>query len=328
MKNTFFALLYLVFINSFLFSSCETQELTELGLLVPPTVMEDTSLPTIEVNGTLLHSEAFGDPSDPMLVVVHNGPGGDYRSNLNYKHLADDGMFVVFYDQRGSGLSQRHDLAFYESKTVQFFIDDLAGVIEHYQTAEDQKIILAGHSWGAMLATAYINQNPDKVDGVILAEPGGFTWSQAQTYIRRTFALQLFSESTNDFVYTDQFITGSDHATLDYKLTLATTFNNTGDTDQAPFWRPGAVLSSWAQNYASENPEDIDFTTNLSQYTTRVLFAYSELNHHYGKEHATIVSSAYPSVQLEQIPNCGHEIIHFGWTDMYPMVLDYLEMVL
>ena len=53
------------------FNSCETSEFEEVGLLVPLTVVEDPSLPSISINGILLHSEAFGNPADPMVVVIH-----------------------------------------------------------------------------------------------------------------------------------------------------------------------------------------------------------------------------------------------------------------
>src|SRR5262245_32993573 len=81
----------------------------EPGNLVPATVEENPSLPRIEVNGTLLHAETFGDPRAPMIMVMHGGPGGDYCDMLPYKVLADDGYYVVFWDNRGAGLSKRHD---------------------------------------------------------------------------------------------------------------------------------------------------------------------------------------------------------------------------
>jgi len=330
MKNSIQFLLTFILSTSILLTSCTTQELTEPGLLVPLTVSEDASLPSISVNGTLLHSETFGDPSDPMLIVIHGGPGGDYRSNLNYKDLANDGLFVVFYDQRGSGLSQRHDVSFYENKNaqVQLFIDDLQAVIDYYRFDTNQKVILAGHSWGAMLATGYINQNPELIDGAILSEPGGFTWDQTSAYVGRAFSLQLLSERTNDLVYSDQFITGSEHEVLDYKLALASAGDDTGDSATLPIWRLGAVISKYSQNYAAENPDEMDFTENLSQFNKKILFAYSELNTHYGEEHALLVSSEYPNVQLELIPECGHEIIHNNWTYLYPKVLTYIKEIL
>src|SRR5688572_21844331 len=61
----------------------------EPGNLVPKTVQEDPALPRIEVNGTLLHAEMYGDPGAPAVVVLHGGPGGDYRHMLGLKALAD-----------------------------------------------------------------------------------------------------------------------------------------------------------------------------------------------------------------------------------------------
>jgi proline iminopeptidase len=326
MKN-----LFLVFVAATMvvvtFSSCDTLEPDDPGLLVPLTVDEDTSLPSIFVNGTQLHSEAFGSPNDPMIVVLHGGPGGDYRSMLNCSRFSADGFFVVFYDQRGSGLSRRHNKEIY---TTRLFIDDLDAVIKYYRQKPDQKVILMGQSWGAMLATGYVNDHPGEVRGVVLVEPGGFTWHDAEEYINRSRALEVFGESSNDYVYLDQILTGNDHNELDYKAALqsAADFskgNRVGNPGPYPFWRKGAVCSSAAFEYARDH--HFDFTTNLQQFTTKVLFLYSELNEAYGKAHAELVSSAYPNVQLTEIRGTGHEIPYFGWDKSYPVAKTYLNTI-
>lgn len=324
MKLRLLSLLVLALIT---FNSCETMEIEAIGKLVPLTVMEDSSLPSITINGLMLHSETYGNPSDPMVVVIHGGPGADYRSMLNYKQLAADNMFVVFYDQRGSGLSQRIDKNQYTE--VQVFINELDGVINHYRQNSTQKVILAGHSWGAMLATAYINQNPENISGAILSEPGGFTWQQTLDYIERSRVLKLFDEFTNDFVYQDQFITGSDHQTLDYKMALSTAGDvNTGDEASAPYWRYGGICNIASIELAMDNPEQMDFTTNLSNYNSKVLFAYSELNTAYGLEHAELVAGALPNVELIKIMGTGHEMPHFGWNNFYPLIQTYINEIL
>ena len=61
----FFKLSIFVWATILIFSCSKDDfyEMDEPGLLVPRTVDEDSSLPSISVNGTMLHSEAFGLPS-------------------------------------------------------------------------------------------------------------------------------------------------------------------------------------------------------------------------------------------------------------------------
>ena len=306
-------------------SSCDILDPADPGLLVPLTVDQDPSLPSITVNGTQLHSETFGNPDDPMIVVLHGGPGGDYRSLLNCSRFAADGFYVVFYDQRGSGLSMRHDRKIY---TTQLFIDDLDAVINYYRRRPGQEVFLLGHSWGAMLATAYVNEHPAAVRGMILVEPGGFTWHDAEEYVKRSRSLDVFGETSNDYVYLDQIITGDDHIKLDYKAALQNAAeysegNKVGIPGPYPFWRNGAVCSSAAHEYVKDHP--FDFTPNLRQFTTEVLFVYSELNVAYGEAHARMVSSAYPAARLVEARGTGHDVIYFGWAGFYPSASAYLN---
>jgi proline iminopeptidase len=310
------------------FAGCKKElNATDAGTLVPKTVEQDPSLPAISVNNALFHAETFGDPNNAMIVVLHGGPGSDYRYMLKCKAFADNGYFVVFYDQRGSGLSKRYDKDIY---SVQIMLDDLDAIIRHYRKSDQQKVFLLGHSWGAMLATAYINANPSKISGAILAEPGGFTLQETKDYLKRSNKQNLFSEETNDAIYYDQILTGreNEHAILDYKLDLRMAFENAkgntiGNAGPYPFWRSGAVAAKTLLDIA--NRDGFDWTTNLHQYTTPVLFMYSELNTAYGLQHAQLVSAAYPHVQMEKINGSGHALVYFGWNNFYPLALTYLN---
>lgn len=301
----------------------------EDGFLVPLTADADPSVPSIQVNGSVLHAETYGNPDSSILLVLHGGPGSDYRYLLNCKAFADSGYFVVFYDQRGSGLSQRFPK---ESYSMDVMIDELTGVINYYRQSPEQKIFVLGHSWGAMLATAYTNEYPDMFSGVILGEPGGFTFEDMFEYVGRTRSLGLSSEVMSDVLYPDQFITGNvdEHAILDYRYALLSVADDgedspIGNEGLLPFWRSGAVINIALFEYGDKY--GFDWTTNLSSYPNKILFVYSERNTAYGQAYAEHVSAPYNEVQLVQINNAGHDMISFpaGWNTFFPLAINYLN---
>lgn len=313
-------------------SACTKQrEITEPGMLVPKTVMEDLSLPSITVNGAKFHAEAFGHPDSAIILVLHGGPASDYRYLYNCKEFANQGYRVVFYDQRGTGLSQRFPKSHYTS--VQQYFDDINAIIAFYRKSASQKIFLLGHSWGGILASAYINRYPTAVNGAVVAEPGGLKWKDVKDYIEASREMEFISESFNNATYLDQFITGkeNEHEILDYKYSMLSSTgdesNIIGNEGVLPQWRPGAVLQNAYFDIAKkENP---DWTTSLNLFTTKVLFIYSERNKAYGLAHAQKVSSAFPNVQLFKTLGAGHDMLSFptGWNNTYPIMLSYFDLL-
>lgn len=312
--------------------SCEQEAIssgkaTAVGALVPRTVDEDPDLPSIFVNGAWLHAQTFGDPADPMIVFLHGGPGGDYRNALRAAQLADDDYFLVFYDQRGSGLSQRFEEHTY---SIQLMLDDLNAVIHHYRTTDEQPIFLFGHSWGAMLAAAYINTYPDRIAGVVFAEAGGFNKQLLDEYGAMSRKLTVLSEATNDIFFYDQFLTGkeNEHEILDYKLALQSPYsyaegNDEGVEGPSPFWRYGAVVLTSFVDIA-EN-KGFDFTTQLHQYTPPALFLYGSNNRAYGRAFAEKEAAFLSNTTLVEIADTGHEMIWFKWPQVYEAVLPYFN---
>jgi proline iminopeptidase len=326
MKSKVFLLV--LTITSIFFMGCKKEiNINGAGNLVPKTVDQDPSIPSILINGTQLHAETFGNKDSAMVVFLHGGPGSDYRNGLNAKQLADNGYYVVFYDQRGSGLSKRENR---DSYSVQLMLDDLTSVITHYRTSPTQKVFLFGHSWGAMITAAYINAYPNRINGAIFAEAGGFNKTLLDEYGAASRKLQLFSEVTNDVLYYDQFLTGkeNEHAILDYKMAIASSYsyakdNSEGIEGPSPFWRNGAEVLQGFMKIAKN--DGFDFTTNLQQYHTKVLFLYGENNKSYGLPFAQKEAGYFPDTQISKISNTGHEMIYFKWNNVYPVVLTYLN---
>lgn len=295
-----------------LFSCTKERMISEPGNLVPRTVEQDASLPSITINGVKLHSEAFGHPDSTMIVCLHGGPGGDYRYMLNAKELADNGYRIVFYDQRGSGLSQRLPKKSYTSQgmaALDQIYDELSGVIAYYRKSSNQKVVLIGSSWGGILATAYAAKHPAAIDGIIVLEPGGLLWDDIEHYVKESRSFNLWSELLNDATYMDQFISGKEdqHEILDYKMSMMASKNNiTGEDNTLPgtHWRSGAMISAALFEIAKDHKPD--FATGISQFNKPVLFFYSEKNKAYPDSWAQKISSAYPRKELFKVNGTGH----------------------
>jgi proline iminopeptidase len=300
------------------------------GNLVPKTADEDPTVPQIQVGGTVLHAEAYGDPNAPLVIVLHGGPGADYRGLLPLKALADDGYRVVFWDQRGTGLSKRHDASTY---TMPLYLEDLRLVIEHYTTSPNQPLVFIGHSWGAMYATWFINEYGDygaRVRGAILSEPGGFTKKQLDSFLDKLGgSIDVTSERVNDALWSRQFMSPADHARADY---LAAVLNFGGAPSEhedpkklLPFWRVGAVVSAKLLSLAEE--QGFDWTTHLAAFTHHVLFLRGDLNSAATLAQQQEVAAAYPDVSILTMANVGHEVIWERPDEYLAHTRDYFQQI-
>lgn len=321
---------------SFFVTSCSKERLIdEPGNLVPKTVIQNSELPQIEINGVKLHSEAFGNPLNTMIVVVHGGPGGDYRYLLNCKDLVQQGYYVVFYDQRGSGLSERLSDNRYTDRGLEAITDlydELKGVIECYKTSSSQKIVLFGHSWGGILTSGFAGRYPNLIDGLIVCEPGGLKWSDIKSYVEESRSFKIWSELSNDATYLDQFISGkkNQHEILDYKLNMLASKNDiTGEdnTKPASFWRSGAVIQTAL--YELGNSYNPDFSSNLQNFLPNTLFLYSEKNKAYPTSWVNKISAFYHSVSIYRIEGTGHNGIisdqQIWQQQTMPKVIQYIQ---
>ena len=322
--------------TALLFAACNKERfIDQPGNLVPKTVELDASLASIRVNGAMLHAEAFGHRDSTLVIVVHGGPGGDYRSLLNCRDLAEHGYRVVFYDQRGSGLSQRFSQRSYTSLgtgALDLMYDDLGGVIAHFRTSQKQKLFLIGQSWGGMLATGYAARHPGAIQGLVVCEPGGLQWNDVAKYVTKSRSHKLWGEAINDAAYIDQFLAGNEdqHEILDYKLALSAAKDDiTGEDNTRPgsFWRSGAVVNTALFKVGQKYHPD--FSAGIRQFEKPVLFFYSEKNKAYPDSWAHHISGAFQKVDLFKVPGVGHDGIisdKKAWTEKtLPKMLSYFK---
>lgn len=119
----------------------------------------------VSVPGGRLWYEIVGNSPGVPLLTLHGGPGfpHDYLTPLTA--LADDRP-VIFYDQLGCGKSDRPDDT--SLWTVERAVAELAAVRAALGL---ERLHLLGHSWGTMLAVAYLLAAPEGVVSLTLASP-------------------------------------------------------------------------------------------------------------------------------------------------------------
>lgn len=290
----------------------------EPGNLVPRTVDEDPSLPSIEVNGTKLHAETFGDPAAPVIVVLHSGPGHDYRSLLRFREPVDgvrleDRHRLVYWDQRGCGLSRRHDA---NEVTGDIYEADLVALLD--KVSPGRPVVFVAKSWGAMFGTRFIGRHPERVAGAVLMEPGPLTGALYDDIKDGIRELDLGSEWLNDMTWAQTIVSPDGHARADYALLQGQLSDSQprfhpSKTNREPLWRLGAVAFTQIQKEGIKNGKAVwDFTTGLDQFRRPVRFIASERNEVLGVEFQKRQMKAYPDADLAIVTGAGHD---FNWTE-------------
>lgn len=302
---------------------------------VPDTVSMDPALPHIVIDEVPFHAETFGDPQNPVVVVIHGGPGGDYGYLLNLHQLEDD-YFVVFYDQRGAGLSPRVDAA---ELSLESSITDLHRIVTHY--GGGQPVSLVGHSWGAMLAAGYIGQYPEFVVKVVLAEPGALNNAALERFRERQAAGQgiayyrvlvptIFesfhlepqdADARMDYIFgrmTTAFVDSAessyrceDERVMAVEPAVSVPPSRFGATAFTTIFGPTADLSSLAANAAN--------------YTDEVLLLVSACNTFIGEAFQREQMAIFPQARLVVIPDAGHNMITENPTESLRVIREYFN---
>lgn len=104
------------------------------------------------VPGGKIYWRKFGAGGKTPLLTLHGGPGAAHNYLLTLQALADERP-VIFYDQLGCGKADAPtDESLY---TIQRSVDEVDAVRAALGL---DRVVLLGHSWGALLAIEYLCQ--------------------------------------------------------------------------------------------------------------------------------------------------------------------------
>lgn len=132
-----------------------------------------TSL-TIYAQTDTIYSKSFGQIENPAIIFIHGGPSGNSAlfEETTAEKLSEKGFYVIVYDRRGEGRSIDTTATFTYLEATR----DLNQIFVKYKIS---KANLIAHSFGGLVGALFTEQNPEKVNSLILA---GAIFSQQDTY--------------------------------------------------------------------------------------------------------------------------------------------------
>jgi proline iminopeptidase len=121
--------------------------------------------------------QEYGSEGSPIILLA-GGPGMNpvYMAPVA-KVLASGNRRVVLFHQRGTGKSG-DAISCRERMNLAGAVADLEALRVNLHL---EKLTIAGHSWGGMLAMAYAQEHPDRVAGLLLLDSGPMNESGFKT---------------------------------------------------------------------------------------------------------------------------------------------------
>jgi proline iminopeptidase len=240
-------------------------------------------------DGTKLFVKESGNGKP--LILLAGGPGLNaiYLDSI-VVHLSSKYRCIVL-DQRGTGKSTIATLDA-QAVTIKNYVSDLEALRKHLK---QEKLTLVGHSWGGMLSLHYVATYPNRVERLVLLNPGGPT-RKFQAYFEDNIRMRLHEEDSS-FVWVGYF------------------FNRESALASKPFFAPqrlfGQDLMKTIQyamtDYFATEEERIRL---LPQFKGAVSLIQGRQDP-VGESTAYEIKNYLPQTKLHFIEKCGH----FPWLE-------------
>ncbi|MCP5087358.1 MAG: alpha/beta hydrolase [Rhodobacteraceae bacterium] len=121
-----------------------------------------------QLSGGTIHYQWHGDPSNPIIVMVHGLTTPSFVWRDMVPLLVKAGYRVLTFDHFGRGFSDRPR----EAYTTEFYVRELDELLVSLQI--NGPFHLLGYSMGGGLVSSYAAQRRDKIRKLVLLAPTGF----------------------------------------------------------------------------------------------------------------------------------------------------------
>ena len=273
----------------------------------------------VEANGVELCAEAFGDPSDPPVLLIMGSGGSMLWWEEGFCRLLADGeRFVIRYDHRDTGRSVTYEPGRPEY-TGADLVADAAGVLDAHGI---QAAHVVGVSMGGALAQLLALDFPGHVRSLVListtqALPGGRAGLPAPTEDLSRFA----ATATVDWTARDSVV--------DYLVE----YSRVLDGGRRPFDEArirglvGRDVARARDFGAAQNhdllPDDERSREPLSSIAVPTLVVHGTADPLFPFPHGEALAAEIPGARLLALDGAGHGVEHADWDVLARAILDH-----
>ncbi len=273
----------------------------------------DLTARRVDVGDAELYVEEEG--SGVPLVLINGGPGGTHHYFHPWFGQIREFARVIYYDQRGTGLSDYEPGA--DGYTVEQAVDDLDAL---RAALGIDKWVLVGFSYGGFLAQYYTATHPQNVAGLVLVGASPGMWvdsgrsgqydfiSQAEIDRMRAIRTQLREHREREGWSRDEYI----------RLLV---YNNhiNGDWKRQHYYKPTPdgfarmALYEWIHDtdfnpIMGQSQQKVDLTGAFDRSPIPTLILEGKWDLTWGEVKPTILSRNHPNARMVVIERAGHSI--------------------
>lgn len=119
----------------------------------------------IDIDGMKQYIQIRGENAEnPVMIFIHGGPASPMGYvSAYYQRELESQLTIINYDQRGCGRTYyANDCN--SNSNIDLLVDDLNAIVEYAKERfGKENVIIAGHSWGTVIGSIYVQKHPKNV---------------------------------------------------------------------------------------------------------------------------------------------------------------------
>ena len=290
----------------------------------------DLTVRRVRVGDAELYVEDEG--SGIPIVLLHGGPGATHHGFHPWFSRARDFARVIYYDQRGCGLSG------HEPGELGYSVDQAVQDLDSLRVALGiDAWVLVGFSYGGFLAQYYTTQHPHHVAGLVLVGASPGIWTNLGRSHQYDYIAQEEHQRMGE-IRSQLSQMREDEGWSEQKYMRLLVYNNflNGDWKRQLFYRPAAediaqiALYEWVHDEGfnsvmSQSMANVDLTGAFDSNPIPTLLLEGKWDLTWGDGKPTILSRNHPNARMLVVEDAGHSIYNENPQVFFSELEEFIE---